>query len=59
MLCRRTILVEDADTHRKGLVDFDGREIIPTIYSKIERSGNWDYVYVNFGAMEETDPDCT
>lgn len=59
MLCRRTILVEDADTHRKGLVDFDGREIIPTIYSEIERSGNWDYVYVNFGAMEETDPDCT
>ena len=59
MLCRRTILVEDADTHRKGLVDFDGREIVPTIYSKIERSGNWDYVYVNFGAMEETDPDYT
>lgn len=59
MLCRGTILVEDADTHRKGLVDFDGREIIPTIYSKIERSGNWDYVYVNFGAMEKTDPDCT
>lgn len=59
MLCRKTILVEDADTHRKGLVDFDGREIIPTIYSKIERSGNWNYVFVNFGAMEETEPDCT
>ena len=59
MLCRSLILVEDADTLRKGLVDFDGREVIPTIYSKIERSGNWDYVYVNFGAMEETDPDST
>ena len=59
MLCRRTILVEDADNHRKGLVDFDGREIIPTIYSKIVRSGNWDYVYVNFGAIEEAEPDCT
>ena len=59
MICRGTILVEDADTHRQGLVNFNGQEVIPTIYSKIERSGNWDYVYVNFGAMEETDPDCT
>lgn len=59
VLCRRAMLVEDASTHRKGLVDFDGQEIIPTIYSKIERSGNWDYVYVNWGAIEETESDCT
>lgn len=58
ILCKNTILVEDADTHRKGLVDFEGREIIPTIYSKIERSGNWNYVYVNIVAMDNTDPDC-
>lgn len=59
ILCRNTILVEDADTHRQGLVDFNGQEVIPTIYSRIERSGDWDYVYVNLGAIEETEPDCT
>lgn len=56
MLCKRTILVEDADTHRQGLVNFNGQEVIPTIYSKIERSGNWDYVFVNWGAIEEPEP---
>ena len=59
MICRGTILVEDADTHRQGLVDFNGQEVIPTIYSKIERSGNWDYVFVNWGAIEEPEPNCT
>lgn len=58
MLCRKAILVEDADTHRKGLVNFDGKEIIPAIYSKIERSENWDYAYVNLGAIEEAEHDC-
>lgn len=59
MICRGTILVEDADTHRQGLVNFNGQEVIPTIYSKIERSGNWDYVFVNWGAIEEPEPNCT
>jgi len=58
MICRGTILVEDADTHRQGLVNFNGQEVIPTIYSKIERSGNWDYVFVNWGAIEEPEPNC-
>lgn len=56
VICRGTILVEDADTHRQGLVNFNGQEVIPTIYSKIERSGNWDYVFVNWGAIEEPEP---
>lgn len=59
MICRGTILVEDADTHRQGLVNFNGQEVIPTIYSKIEQSGNWDYVFVNWGAIEEPKPNCT
>lgn len=59
VICRGTILVEDADTHRQGLVDYNGHEVIPTIYSKIERSGNWDYVFVNWGAIEEPEPNCT
>ena len=59
VICRGTILVEDADTHRQGLVNFNGQEVIPTIYSKIEQSGNWDYVFVNWGAIEEPKPNCT
>ena len=58
VVCVGTILVEDADTHRQGLVNLDGQEIIPTIYSKIERSGNWNYVFVNLGAIEEPEPNC-
>ena len=56
IICRGGILVEDADTHRQGLVDLNGQEVIPAIYSKIERSGNWDYVFVNWGAIEEPEP---
>lgn len=57
LLCRNTILVEDADTHCQGLVDFDGHEVIPTIYSKIVQSGDWDYVFVSFGTLEKIDSD--
>ncbi|WP_303006412.1 WG repeat-containing protein, partial [Bacteroides congonensis] len=56
IICRGGILVEDADTHRQGLVSLNGQEVIPTIYSKIEQSGNWDYVFVNWGAIEEPEP---
>lgn len=56
MMCRNTIPVEDADTHRQGLVDFNGQEVIPTIYSEIKPSGNWDYVFVNWRAIED-EPD--
>lgn len=47
------ILVEDADTCRKGVVDFEGNEIIPTIYSKIEQCENSNYIYVNLGAKDD------
>lgn len=58
ILCGNLILVEDADTYRKGLVDFEGKEVIPTIYSKIEQCENLDYIYVNWGAKEDVEYHC-
>lgn len=52
-VCRNAMLVEDACTHRQGLVDINGYEIVPTIYSKIEKSESRNYVYVSWGYVEE------
>lgn len=44
------ILVEDGVTGRKGLVNFDGLEIVPAIYVDIKPCECRDFVYVSFSS---------
>ena len=45
-------LVESADTNRFGLVNFEGEEIIPTIYTSIIACENPQYIYITIGGDE-------
>lgn len=56
------IIVEDVDTNRKGVLDFDGMEIIPTIFSQIkaiylqnDNQSSALYYLVSYGTDEDSD----
>lgn len=57
-------IVEDTETKRKGVVRFDGVEIIPSIYSQIkdvylhDDNNSTIYFLVGFGDSDNIEPEC-
>ena len=61
-ICQSYAIVEDADTNSKGIIRFDGIEILPTIFSEIKeiypRNNNETsilYFLVAYGSNENSD----